>query len=160
MPVTAQMLRNIMTEARPALESYIASTRAVNLLFMDAWRGGYLDELWAGFREEFPDQYLTYFIRARGMGDIKIGKSNQVRARVKNLWTGASRGLDLLACYPATVDHESELKDEFAHLRLCGEWFRPGPDLLTHLSLVGCDVDAFTNAVPASFHRRHPERLS
>lgn len=160
MPVTAKLLRDITAEARPAFEAYIASTRAVNLLFMDAWRGGYLDELWAEFREEFPDQYLTYFIRARGMGDIKIGKSNQVRARVKSLWTGASRGLDLLACYPASVDHEGELKEEFAHLRLCGEWFRPGPELLTHLSLVGCDVSAFTNVVPASFHRRHPERLS
>ena len=150
----------LLREAGKALVAHIESTRAVNLVFMDAWRGGYLDDLWTELRRDFPDLYLTYFIRARGMGDIKIGKSNQVGTRIKSLWTGASRGLDLVACYPADITHEGEMKEEFAHLRLCGEWFRPGPELLTHLSLVGCDVDAFTNVVPASFHRRHPERLS
>lgn len=160
MAITAQFLRNIMAEARPIIEAYMASTRAVNLLFMKAWSDGYLDQFWAEYRKEQPDLYLTYFIRARGMGDIKIGKSNQVGTRFKSLYTGASRGLDLVACYPATVDHESELKDEFEHLRLCGEWFRPGRELLTHLSLVGCDVDAFTNVVPAHFHRQFPQGLS
>lgn len=44
-------------------------------------------------------------------------------------------------------------------LRLCGEWFRPGKELLTHLRLIGCDVDAFTNVVPAHFYRQFPERM-
>ena len=75
------------------------------------------------------------------------------------LITGASRGLDLVACYPAPIEHEKELHDEFEHLRLCGEWFRPGKELLTHLRLIGCDVDAFTNVVPAHFYRQFPERM-
>jgi hypothetical protein len=151
MAITAHFLKG---EVLPAMRAWIASTKATNLLFMKAWEGGYLDDLWSEYRKDFPELYLTYFIRARGMGDIKIGKSNQVGARFKSLYTGASRGLDLLACYPATVDHEGELKDEFEHLRLCGEWFRPGHELLTHLSLIGCDLDAFTNVVPAHFHRQ------
>lgn len=62
-------------------------------------------------------------------------------------------------CYPAKIGHEGELKEEFARLRLCGEWFRAGPELITHLQLIGVDTDAFTNVVPAHFYRQFPERL-
>lgn len=158
--LSSKQLKDIAAEARPVLEAYVASTRAVNLMFMDAWRRDYLDQLWGEFRDEYPSFYLTYFIRARGMGDIKIGKSNQVGTRLRSLYTGSSRGLDLIACYPSDASHEGELKDEFAHLRLCGEWFRPGQELLTHLSLIGCDVGAFTNEVASDFHRRFPAGLS
>ena len=144
---------------RTAFERYLASTAQLNRIFMSAWRGGYLDELWAEYRKDDTSHWLTYYIRARGMGDIKIGKSNQVRVRLRSLFTGAPRGLDLVACYPAPIEHEKELHDEFEHLRLCGEWFRPGKELLTHLRLIGCDVDAFTNVVPAHFYRQFPERM-
>ncbi len=143
----------------PLFRRYMASLRELNLMFMDAWRDGSLDEQWAEYRKSAPNHYLTYFVRARGMGDIKIGKSNQVGTRVRTLWTGASRGVDLVACYPSDITHETELQHEFEHLRLCGEWFRPGTELLTHLELVGCDVSAFTNVVPAHFYRRNPHRL-
>ncbi len=153
--LTSEQLKKI----RAAFERYLASTAELNRIFMAAWRGGYLDELWAEYRKDDASLWLTYYIRARGMGDIKIGKSNQVRVRVRSLFTGASRGLDLVACYPAPIEHEKELHDEFEHLRLCGEWFRPGKELLTHLRLIGCDVDAFTNVVPAHFYRQFPERM-
>lgn len=151
---------DILRGAQKAIKAWVESTRAVNLHLMKAWRLGLLDEAWSELHKDFPTQYLTYFIRARGMGDIKIGKSNQVAARVKNLWTGVSRGLDLVACYPADITHEVELHREFEHLRLCGEWFRPGAELITHLQLIGCDTGAFTNAVPAHFYRRYPHRLA
>jgi hypothetical protein len=152
-------LKKIVTEARPIIERQLGSYRALNSIFMAAWRGGYLDELWAESRRDDHRCWLTYFIRVRGMGDIKIGKSNQVRVRLRSLFTAASRGLDLVACYPAPIEHEKELHAEFERLRLCGEWFRPGAELLTHLRLVGCNVDAFTNAVPAHFYRQFPERM-
>lgn len=157
---SASALREVSTVARPLIEQWLDTTRELNRLFMAAWRTGNLDEAWAQYRANAPNLYLTYYIRARGMGDIKIGNSNQVGVRLKSLYTAASRGLDLVACYPATIRHEGELKEEFAHLRLCGEWFRPGPELLTHLSLIGVDVDAFTNVVPAHFYRQFPEKLS
>jgi len=146
---TMQNLRTVYT-------AWLDSTKAVNKLLMAAWAQGVLDAVWAEMREEFPGQYLTYFVRARGMGDIKIGKTNHVTTRVKSLWSNASRGVDLVACYPGDITHEVELHREFEHLRLCGEWFRPGAELLTHLSILGCDTDRFTNVVPAHFHRRAP----
>lgn len=157
--MSSDALKQIFTAARPLVEQWIDTTRNLNLLFMRAWRAGEIDEAWAEFRKECPDLWLTYYIRARGLGDIKIGKSNQVRARVRSLFSCASRGIDLIACYPAPCAHEGELKEEFANLRLCGEWFRPGDELLTHLSLIGCDVEAFSNVVPAHYFRRFPERL-
>lgn len=152
-----QALKEIFTAARPLVERWLDVTKELNILFMTAWRDGYLDEFWSEFPKDSPKLYLTYYIRARGMGDIKIGKSNHVKDRVKSLWTMSSRGVDLIACYPSLVDHEVEVQSEFKHLRLCGEWFRAGPELLTHLSLIGVDVDGFTNSVPAHFFRRRPE---
>lgn len=157
---TLNALREIWSEARPLIEREMNTRRALNALLMAAWRDGCLDKAWAELRTVFPSLYLTYFVRARGMGDIKIGKSNQVEVRVRNLWSGASRGVDLIACYPAPIDHEVELHREFEQYRLCGEWFRPGLELLTHLELVGCDINAFTNEVPAHFYRRFPHRLA
>jgi len=155
---TAENLR-LLHGARDAIRAWVDSTRTANLQMMKAWRAGLLDELWNELRAEYPTQYLTYFVRARGMGDIKIGKSNQVAVRVRTLWTAAARGVDLVACYPADVTHETELHREFEHLRLCGEWFRPGAELMTHLQVIGCDTGAFTNAVPAHFHGRKPHLL-
>lgn len=152
---TLDALRDIF----PAIRQQMSTLRELNRIFMSAWRDGVLDETWAALRADYPSQYLTYFVRARGMGDIKIGKSNQVGVRVKTLWTAASRGVDLLACYPADITHEVELHREFEHLRLCGEWFRPGAELITHLELVGCDPREFTNVVPAHFYSRYPHRL-
>lgn len=158
--LSSAKLREIVGQARPIIERQMATLRELNIMFMSAWRAESLDELWAQYRSQHGREiWLTYFIRARGMGDIKIGKSNQVKVRLKSLFTAASRGVDLVACYPAPITHEKELHLEFERLRLCGEWFRPGDELLTHLALVGCDVGAFTNVVPAHFYRQFPERM-
>lgn len=157
---TVSLTPETIATARTLIRRQIETTRALNLLFMDAWRTGRIDEIWSAARKELPEGlYLTYYIRARGMGDIKIGKSNQVKVRLQTLFTGASRGVDLIACYPATRQHEKELHEEFEHLRLCGEWFRPGPELLTHLELIGCNTAAFSNVVPAHFYRHTPEKM-
>lgn len=157
--IVTDELREAVTSARVLIERWVDDTRQLNTIFMSAWRGGYLDEAWAEFRKDFPSHYLTYYIRARGMGDIKIGKSNQVKTRLKTIFTYCSRGADLIACYPADIKHETEVQEEFKHLRLCGEWFRPGDELITHLRLIGCDVDGFTNVVPAHFARQFPEAM-
>lgn len=155
---TSRDLKDIFAAGRPLVECWLDVTRQLNLMFMRAWRSGDLDATWSEYRKTAPDLWLTYYIRARGMGDIKIGKSNHLRSRFLALFTGASRGLDLVACYPSSKYHEAELKEEFASLRLTGEWFRPGNELLTHLSLIGADVDGFTNSTPAHFTRLFPER--
>lgn len=158
--ISSEILKQVVAEARPVLERQYADRRILNNIFMRAWREGALDEVWSEYRRHDDNGlWLTYFIRARGMGDIKIGKSNQVRTRVRTLFSCASRGVDLVACYPALISHEKELHSDFQHLRLCGEWFRPGDELLGHLKMIGCDVASFSNVVPASFYHRFPERL-
>lgn len=156
----ASDLRNIVAAARPTVEEWIDKTRVLNTTFMEAWRGAYLDDLWDEFRQDRDDLYLHYYVRARGLGDVKIGKTNHIGTRVRTMFTYASRGVDLVACYPAPGSHEGELKDEFAAYRLCGEWFRPGPALMTHLELIGVDPSKFSDVVPAHFYRQFPERLS
>jgi hypothetical protein len=149
-----------LKEIASAYTAWLHNTKAVSSLLMKAWGEGVIDDLWSELRADYPSQYLTYFVRARGMGDIKIGKTNHVTSRVKSIWTNSSRGVDLIACYPADITHETELHREFEHLRLCGEWFRPGQELLTHLAVIGCDVDGFSNVVPAHFYRRNPHLLA
>ena len=156
--VVGDGLKEVFEDFRAAYAKWIDSTKEANLCLMQAWKAGYIDELWAELRADFPGCYLTYFIRARGLGDIKIGKSKQVKVRLRGLYTAASRGLDLVACYPAPGNHEKELKDEFAHLRLCGEWYRAKDDLLDHLRLIGCDPSTFTNELPPPWARSEPEK--
>jgi hypothetical protein len=158
--LTSAQLKPTLIEAAALMRQQYEDLRHLNTLFMEVWRTGEIDKVWAEYRATDQRVWLTYFIRARGMGDIKIGKSNQVRVRVRSLFTAASRGIDLIACYPAPITHETELHAEFEHLRLCGEWFRPGRELLSHLELVGCDTSAFTDVVPAHFYRQFPERMS
>jgi hypothetical protein len=158
--ITSAQLKPAVIDAAAVIRRQYDDFRTLNTMFMGVWRTGEIDKVWSEYRATDKRVWLTYFIRARGMGDIKIGKSNHVRVRLQSLFTGASRGVDLIACYPAPIRHETELHAEFEHLRLCGEWFRPGQELLTHLELVGCDTSAFTNVVPAHFYRRFPERLS
>lgn len=156
----AALFDRIVSDVAPLMREWVAVTRKLNTIYMDAWRQGFLDDLWQMAKEEHPDLWLIYFIRARGMGDIKIGKTNHVRQRVRNLFSCCSRGVDLIACHPITIDHETELHRDFEHLRLCGEWFRPGGELLRHLRLIGVDPSTFTNVVPAHHFRRYPEKLS
>ena len=154
MTATSTALKEIFTAGRPLVEQWIGTARTMNEAFMAAWRDGVLDKAWQEFAATYPDLYLTYYLRVRGMGDIKIGKTRNLKTRFLIMMTYYSRGADLVACYPAPAHHEKELKDEFQHLRLCGEWFRAGPALLTHLQLIGVDTNSFTNELPSPYVRR------
>lgn len=136
-------LKNIVSEARPAYERHLNATKNSNRFFMAAWRSCGIDRVWSAVRDEYPSLRLHYFIRARGLGDIKIGKTKQIDARFKQLFTRCSRGADLVACYPAGPEHETELFADFGRSRLCGEWFRASPDLIDYLRLIGTNLDGF-----------------
>lgn len=149
-------LREIANELRGAVERDIMNKRAMNALLLDAWEQGVLDAVWAEIRRDTPKMHLHYYIRARGTGDIKIGKTNSPQTRFANLFSANSRGVDLIACYPEFAMHESELKAEFSKSRLCCEWFLPSEELLDWLQLIGVDTRAFTNDIAQSFMRRGP----
>ncbi len=76
-----------------------------------------------------------YFVRADSpTGEIKIGKSTFPRGRLLSLQTGSAYPLEIVALIPEGGDElEQELHVRFAHLRMAGEWFRPGADLWAYI---------------------------
>ncbi len=78
-----------------------------------------------------PEVGGVYFLQTQApLGPIKIGKAGNIRQRAKGLQTSHPWPLTLLAVIPGDGSSEPRWHERFAHLRLSGEWFRPGPDLL------------------------------
>lgn len=131
--------------------------RASSIIFMKAWHQGGLGDLWKLLKQDMPSlegHWITYFIRARGLGDIKIGKTNNIDSRFEAILTSCSRGADLIACYPASIEHEKELHDDYFGDRLNGEWFRASEELTDYLKFLGANPDTMTNIPPPPFQRR------
>lgn len=77
---------------------------------------------------------LVYLIRmCSPVGEIKIGTTADLTSRLTALRTGSPYALEVLATRLGGVREEAELHRRFDHLRLQGEWFRPGTDLLDYL---------------------------
>jgi hypothetical protein len=77
----------------------------------------------------------VYFIQKVDGGDIKIGISFDVRARLGSLATQAGMEMKLLGVIPrAGRDTEKALHRRFSQHRLMGEWFRNNPELLFFIS--------------------------
>lgn len=68
-----------------------------------------------------------YFMRHET--NIKIGYSKDPRKRALAL-----AGAEILAKEPGAASREAALHAKFAHLRLHGEWFEPGPDLMEYIA--------------------------
>lgn len=69
-----------------------------------------------------PSSQKTYFIRSKTNGLIKIGKSHDPIARLRNISTIS--GTELIMIYVIDQDVENELHKLFCDLRVHGEWFR------------------------------------
>lgn len=78
----------------------------------------------------------VYFIQQGESGSIKIGYSKNPAQRLATLQTGHSEPLHMRAMAPGSMAQERALHDRFAHLRVSGEWFRPGEDLVAYMRLV------------------------
>lgn len=77
-------------------------------------------------RDRSRETAQVYFAQARTTGQIKIGFSIDVSRRIRQI-----RPLsDLLATVDGGRTVEREMHDRFDHLRVAGEWFSPGDDLL------------------------------
>jgi hypothetical protein len=85
--------------------------------------------------------FLRFLLRSRRRpawiyfisdGDrVKIGyTARNPHRRLKQLQTGSSRRLYLLAAMPGTMADERALHERFASLRVSGEWFAIEPALL------------------------------
>jgi hypothetical protein len=76
-----------------------------------------------------------YFIEGAG-GLIKIGRSLNVKQRLRMLQTGHPAPLKLLAFSVAHIGLERELQRYFAALLVNGEWYRPADNLMAFISRV------------------------
>jgi hypothetical protein len=80
------------------------------------------------------DRARIYFIQMGGNeGPIKIGISVNVAARLSGLQTASPEVLNLLGEFPGGEEAERIMHAWFDHLRIRGEWFRPGKELLAFI---------------------------
>lgn len=72
---------------------------------------------------------VIYFIKSERTGDIKIGRTTNLTARIKQLHTASSDVLRVLGVFAGQPQDERFFHEAFKDLRLNGEWFKPHPDL-------------------------------
>lgn len=77
------------------------------------------------------DGSSVYFAEAGNR--VKIGFSKRVSARLVQLQTGSAVPIRLIGTMPGGRTAERRLHDQFAHLRISGEWFQGAPELLEHV---------------------------
>ena len=79
----------------------------------------------------------VYFVQSTHGGPIKIGFSNNVTARLRDLQHGSPLPLVVLATTPGARTEEAALHDRYRYSRMHGEWFAPSDDLLDHIRSLG-----------------------
>lgn len=72
---------------------------------------------------------FVYFITYEN-GPIKIGKANNIKARMATLQTSHPYKLEVLGLLIGDPRLEKALHTKFSHLRMNGEWFRKETELL------------------------------
>ena len=72
----------------------------------------------------------VYFIQSADSKQIKIGRSTNIKKRMKAMQIGSSAKLKLLGTIPGSSGTETIIHNKFRHLRQTGEWHLPGDDLV------------------------------
>lgn len=86
-----------------------------------------------------PDRRPTHGSRSRiyflsdGVG-IKIGHSMSVEQRIHNIRSSNRAEITLLLMIDGTSKEETAIHKQFKHLRIRGEWFTPGPELIEFIN--------------------------
>lgn len=86
---------------------------------------------------------FVYFITSNDVPNfpIKIGYArNAADVRLKALQVGSPYLLSILATVKGSRGTESRLHREFGHLRMRGEWFQRGPDLMEFVAMARLSV--------------------
>lgn len=76
---------------------------------------------------------VVYFIESDD-GNIKIGQSKNVVARLRTLSTSTHRTMTLLGVIPGGTAKERELHERFSGQRLHREWFRDSDELRAYIA--------------------------
>lgn len=100
---------------------------------------------------------MIYFMQPVGGGPVKIGTTENLDLRVRQLEQHYGKPLVILATMPGSYDEERAIHERFAHLRIRGtrrkplEQFRPADDLMEFIGrplLVDPNPDA-VEAMPS-----------
>lgn len=89
------------------------------------------------YQENATRGSFLYFIRAGDDGPIKIGIAKLPEARRHALQPGNHVQLNVLCIFPGGAEAEQAAHRAFQHLRIRGEWFRAGADLLALIFKLG-----------------------
>lgn len=86
-------------------------------------------------RKKKSKRGYVYFVQAGVGGPVKIGMAASVDKRLADLQQAHYEQLVLLACFASEDCYydEQELQKRFSNLRIRGEWFRPGAELLNYV---------------------------
>lgn len=97
-------------------------------------------------RRERERERLVYYVR-RPDGAIKIGTTWNLKTRMQAFRNVTA--VELLASHSGGQVAEAALHRRFKHLRLDGEWFDPGEDLLAHIRHVAACAERRGSEVAA-----------
>jgi hypothetical protein len=78
---------------------------------------------------DWKDKPFLYFLKRREDGLVKIGWSQDITQRLSALWQQHGP-LEILAIIPGGPAAEKAIHEWYAALRIEGEWFEPGEDLM------------------------------
>lgn len=84
-------------------------------------------------------EHWVYFLQGDDGGPVKIGRSlKHPLERCAGVQVGYPFGrLRVVGILRAPAFNEQRLHKAYAHLRIRGEWFRPAPDLVEYIALIG-----------------------
>lgn len=79
---------------------------------------------------------IVYFALAEGTDRVKIGRTNNIKRRLKDLQTGCPVPLKVIYELPGDNSLEKELHKRFSHLWIDYEWFQFAEEMKVFLGLV------------------------
>ena len=98
---------------------------------------------------------MIYFIQAEVGGPVKIGltAADDIGPRFKSIQACSPFKLQVLATIAGARPMEQELHRHFAHLRLHGEWFTPGEDLVKFIHDTASRCASVVTDRPGPLHK-------
>lgn len=96
-----------------------------------------------------PDAWV-YFVRQRGgVGPIKIGCTNHVQRRLRDMQPGSPVDLELLASLLAPAFTEWRFHAKFVKDHIRHEWFAPSATLLADIAAINAGEFSIDDLPPA-----------
>jgi hypothetical protein len=98
---------------------------------------------------------VIYFAQ-EDSGHIKIGYTEgEPEARIKSLQTGSPTPITLLLAIEGDRAAENGLHQRFSKHRLCGEWFKPSPEIVSYIISQSASLGAAKAFQSAATSRPH-----